>query len=146
MRDIPTRTELWAAVQEAHDYLYQYLNDLSSRYIPDLGTIEFDAWDWGSKVDRTCTVCLAGLYLLRREHKLFHDSDTKMTPLLGFLDDLRNPDQYEDKIEEWLGVSVDYDSSYIADDGLWDSGNPEHILHFLGWLLDAGKEQELYVS
>ena len=146
--NLPPRNELWVAVQEAHDYLHQWINDPSGRQHPQYGAIEFDVCDWGHRKEGGCVVCLGGLYYLHKAHKLLaddHDTwNSPVPPILRFLDHLRYPEDNADEIEEWLGVEVDYDTRFIADGCEWDTADPAHIQDFLWWLLERGKEEGVY--
>ena|SRR4028118_1569578 len=143
--DYPPREELWSAVQEAHDYLQQYLNDPSSRVHPIEGEVKFNAYSWGEPDpdgEGEYEVCLAGLWHLRKVGRLLtvsvndHDEYENLPPICRFLDKLRCPGDNGDEIEQWLGVDTTY---YPSQDektgGMLYSDNPEHILKFLTWLL-----------
>lgn len=149
--DYPPREELWAAVQEAHDYLYQYLNDPSNREHPAEGEIEFSAYNWGLRYPGGCEVCLAGLWYLHKVGRLLEvemnddDEYVNLPPLCRFLDKLRCPADNGDEIEERLGVATQSYPSQDEDGGMLYGDNPEHILAFLRWLLERGKEQGVYV-
>lgn len=149
------REELWAGIKEAHYYLHQWVNDLSSREHPAVGEVEFNAYNWGLRYPRGCEVCLAGLWYLHKVGRLLEveinddDEYVNLPPLCRFLDKLRYPEDNADEIEEWLGIAITYGTLYLDQERggnyeEWDSGNPEHILHFLGWLLNAGRVQEVY--
>jgi hypothetical protein len=152
--NLPPRNELWVAVQEAHDYLDRWVNDPSSRQHPQFGTIVFNVYDWGQRKGDGCVVCLGGLYYLHKAYKLLaddHDTwNSPVPPILRFLDHLRYPDDNADEIEEWLGVTITYGTLYLSQEQggeyvEWDNSDPEHILDFLGWLLDKGWTEGVYV-
>lgn len=145
--ELPPRTELWAAVQEAHDYLHQWVINPPGRLHPTYGKVVFDAGSWGHRFFADeCWVCLAGLRYLRKENSLLgvdveqNGEDISATDY--FLDALRDPITNSGYIERWLGVQVPTD---ITGYELWDPESPEEILAFLAWLLDAGKVQGVYV-
>lgn len=144
---LPPRSELWAAVQEAHDYLHEWVHNPSSRLHPTYGKVVFEAGTWGRSIfSDICWVCLAGLRYLRKEDSLLgldveqNGEDISATDY--FLDALRNPWINGEYIQQWLGITMPVDMSEY--EGIWDSEGPEGILTFLGWLLDAGKEQGVY--
>jgi hypothetical protein len=152
--NLPPRNELWVAVQQAHDFLDMWVNDLSSRQHPEFGTIVFNAYDWGQRKGDGCAVCLGGLYYLHKAHKLLADDpdtwNSPVPPILRFLDHLRYPDDNADEIEEWLGVTITYGTLYLSQEQggeyvEWDNTNPEHILDFLAWLLDMGRAKGVYI-
>lgn len=150
MANLPPREELWAAVQEAHDFLYQYLNDPNSRKHPTEGEVEFNAYNWGLRYPGGCEVCLAGLWYLHKVGRLLEVDDSKyecegLPPLCRFLDKLRCPDDNADEIEEQLGVSTHSYPSQDGDGNMLYSDNPKHILDFLTWLLDKGQAYGVYV-
>ena len=130
--NLPPREELWAAVKEAHDYLQEYVNDVSSHTHPVYGEIVFDAGVWGIPLnDREYWVCLAGLRYLRKEDKLLGMGVPGVCDTDRFLDALRCPHHYREHIKHWLGVEVPYSMTSLH--GL---DEPEEIVYFLGWLLE----------
>ncbi len=149
--------EKWQILQEAHDYLHAYLHDPDSRVYSDGKVIHFDANNWGSIVDGGCTVCLAGLWYLRKENVLLEDIVCKVvTPqIANFLDSLRylgtpldTPAVYAPRgpsyiwdIEDWVGINIpdglgDKLAMKTTGDEHWDEDNSHHILAFLNWLLE----------
>lgn len=146
---LPPRSELWAAVQEAYEYLDQYLNDLPSRQHPVYGRVVFEAGSWGSRFfSDECWVCLAGLRYLRKEDSLLgvdvEQNGEDISPTDYFLDALRDPEYHGEYIEKWLGVWIPDDMVYDLITEPWDPENPEHILAFLGWLLRQDRESTLW--
>lgn len=166
VQDEPTRGELWQVIEEAHNYLHQWLVDSSSRMHPIYGEIEINMGDWGIRDSATsCSVCLAGLWYLRERGWLLGEAfkinspdrvlvDIKTDRLVSFLNELRcpldvidddedlEPVTYSHKIGELLGIEG---IPYLEDElmvalGLeeihWDEYDPEHILAFLQWLLE----------
>ncbi|WOL31419.1 hypothetical protein [Microcoleus phage My-WqHQDG] len=128
--NLPPHEELWSAVREAHDYLQEYVNDISSHTHPVYGEVGFNSWVWGIAIsDKECWVCLAGLRYLRKEDKLLRVPSVSDTDI--FLDALRDPYTNREHIQRWLGAIAPYS---------WTSWSPldkpEEILTFLDWLLE----------
>lgn len=138
--DVPPTPQLWAVIREAHDYLHEYING-PSVIDPKYGKVRFDAGVWGESDGNTCTVCLAGLWFVRRVGMLVLEISvsTSFPPLADFLDDLRHPDKdyVRERVQYELGVDVPEDlaDELAGGEDEWDGNNPEHILAFLQWLL-----------
>jgi hypothetical protein len=136
--DLPAREELWVAVKEAHDYLQEYVNDVSTHTHPVYGAVVFDSGVWGIPLnDEECWVCLAGLRYLRKEGGLL-GLEKRVSDTDRFLDALRCPYYYKEHIKHWLGVEVPYSLTSLH--GL---DEPEEILSFLGWLLEQHRDNAL---
>ena len=143
--EMPEGETLWGVVQEAHDYLEQWINDPSSRVHPTKGWIYFNAGSWGraTKDREACMVCLAGLWYLQKEGRLLGDEsrdipmggELVVPPIARFLDYLRFPYAKAYHIEKWLGVSADDVRGYKVPGNIWCPDEPTHILDFLDWLL-----------
>lgn len=136
---LPPRDVLWQVVQEAYDYLHEWVTNPSSRAHPHYGKVHFDVSKWGREGEESCMVCVAGLYYLRKydlllEVKYNHDPYPEVAE---FLDELTYSDgDYDAQIEECLGVEIPEglrDGLIMV--GPWDSEHPEHLLAFLQWLL-----------
>lgn len=142
---IESSDEKWQILQEARDYLHAYLHYPSSRLYSEAGVVRFDANEWGSVIDGGCTVCLAGLWYLKKENVLLGDMMKwcLLPQIADFLDDLRCLNEERDRgaIEDWIGIDVpDGLGTELATNTtgsqLWDGDNPYHILAFLNWLIE----------
>jgi hypothetical protein len=126
-------------VQEAYDYLHEWITNPTSRVHPHYGKVHFDISKWGYEGQESCMVCVAGLYYLRK-YDLLLGIKYRYEPypkLAEFLDDLTYSGADDDAlIEEYLGVHVPSGlRDRLVGGGLWDSDQPEHLLAFLQWLL-----------
>lgn len=137
--ELPPRGVLWQVVQEAYNYLHEWVTNPSSRAHPHYGKVHFDVSKWGYEGLESCMVCVAGLYFLRKYDVLLgvtykYDPYPKVA---DFLDDLTYSGADDDaKIEEYLGVEIPEGlRDGLVGIGPWDSEYPEHLLAFLQWLL-----------
>lgn len=140
MTDVDTQAELWQVVQEAHDYLHAYLHDPTSRIYSEGGVVHFSASDWGYRTKDGCSVCLAGLWYLKKEGVLLGELFKVLPQIADFLDDLRYLHVDPELIGDWLGIEIPYDLDIAlaleaTGDDCWDKDNIHHILAFLKWLL-----------
>lgn len=133
--DIPPAPVLWEVIREAHDYLHEHINGPTITD-PKYGQVRFDAGEWGQSDGTVCTVCLAGLWFVRRVGMLLTETHT-FPDLADFLDDLRHPDKEyaRERVHYELGVVVPEDLADELVGEVWDGSNPGHILAFLQWLL-----------
>ena len=138
---LPPVEELWVLIGEARDYLSAWLSHPNMAH-PKYGNIIFDTSTWGEMTTRTesqgpaCRVCLAGLWYLQKGYGLLGERGCK-PPVPNFLDDLRYPFASADRLYNLLGVTVPEGlENELVPDHNWDRSNPNHIILFLGWLLE----------
>ena len=140
------REELWRIVEEAHQYLHDWLHkEGAGPWNVYRGMdIDFYANSWYTAITETrCTVCLAGLWYLQKLGLPLTLREERITTpeIANFLDTLRWADIEHSDIEQYLGVEVPLGiGNRLVGDKLgahtYRSSNPKHILLFLEWLLE----------